>query len=1593
MFPKTAPTAPTRSNIPPAAPVSNWSVALYRKAEPILPLNPLDVSQTSTPQQTNGSFYVQLQQQAAASSPSCSDVLYFRYQAQQQKNSADSYALPFTISQLNNMSLSPDIAPITSTSSSRYTSTEQQSGFNDSSDNPPTLLLRAKAFLGVLILNSSPNSITANTVGIIRPFMIFVTEEVFIGQLFDAYIFRISQVATISMRDNPEDEVFVSGIKKLFQGRSFYYASFFNPELNNNKRYFTKPYDITLCAQRMVHGHDSDIRFFWNRGLCLPLLKFNIDIRYWIPKIMCGGFETYRNPNEDIELWLISRLSCERAGTRFNVRGVNDDGAVANFVETEQIVFVPRQNHYSSFVIIRGSIPLFWHQPGFQVGTHRITVLRSEALSFKAFFEHFKYLYRHYGRVLIINLVDKREDEKRIGEEYQNLFELLVKTYQSKQKKEKPLLGYLTEKDFIWFGYHEQAREAKGLTPEQFVDQMLIQNKQYSIGPELERQNIFTFMDETISSLQQGVFRINCIDCLDRTNNVQLTIGMIALTMQIASLKKKVNVNNLVDRLKDMWINNGDHISRIYTGTGALGQRNKAKDIQRSLGRVIQNNLRDDEKQQSIQTLIYSYAKDSYLHERSVAALQTPYVISDGIILTELFRMRPEFVRKEKFRVSIGTWNINGDKNPALENEYPSILDAWILDGPENLSAKTRKTNSISTNGFVSDDYVKLMPDILAIGFQEICDLTATNMVWQSSVNATRWVDNVQAHFKKSYPNDEYILLGNDQLVGVCLAIFIRRDHAPFVKNVIVDSVKTGMGGKIGNKGCVAIRLVLYNTSICFLCAHFTAGQNEFNERNKDYKSIMEKLSFQPPSRALWHDHIFFLGDFNYRLTIPRAQVEQFIKNEAYSQLLEYDQLKKEHSEGRVFREFIEGPIKFPPTYKYDVGSDEYDTSEKARTPSYTDRILWRSIFPNVQTKQLYYGRAEVKTSDHRPISAMFDIDVEICDETKMHKKYINIYERFSPSNAQIAFDMKSDVNINKTQLIEEFDKYVKRKYGYNINIIDRFFTTNGTYVSLNMSFENGEHAQKVMEPTQDQLPNGLGFNKRLIKLNEEIALNQKLNTLFSNVDETMYPKSIAYDLGCYQQPARESLSTLQDLTAVNMVVDENDMITTLKSNNENETDKYDNDTLESIDECKRIYEQRRRHFGDIFTQDTDSDYENENNDRTNVRSKTLVNSDNDAPTSTDTDSPYGSDSESSSSYDEYHAERKIQKKKVHRSHKGPLKLYLQEKIGFWPKDRYEKRKMHHLKKQGIEINYGEVHTKEIKESLKEETRERQKEKPPSINFINAIGTLARNMSFVSLDPEFSIAPAEFDAASLASSLMNAADNEQTDSKLSSPFKMMKTKIRNSLRRKRKTSTRLDVDDEQMANNSDTASRISDIPDDESILTDGNRQDYNVGELISFASFDIPADTYVDDQKANTLVNDNIFDPFNLYSTSTSTESGADKNNDFFSLGHYPPVTNSSFHSDPFDLNRHLSQETNSSVNIFSSNLTNNNNFIALSQPQHISTRVLTPTPAANTTQPLLTLKNLTVNPSKQKNEVASDLLDWNDEGPSLESLQFDPYA
>jgi hypothetical protein len=94
----------------------------------------------------------------------------------------------------------------------------------------------------------------------------------------------------------------------------------------------------------------------WTPPYTQPLMS-----RYLVP-IIYGFAEsvTLHIDKVDVEMILIARRSRKRAGVRFCRRGIDAEGNVANFVETEQIVQVDRL--VSSFVCIRGSIPLFWKQ-------------------------------------------------------------------------------------------------------------------------------------------------------------------------------------------------------------------------------------------------------------------------------------------------------------------------------------------------------------------------------------------------------------------------------------------------------------------------------------------------------------------------------------------------------------------------------------------------------------------------------------------------------------------------------------------------------------------------------------------------------------------------------------------------------------------------------------------------------------------------------------------------------------------------------------------------------------------------------------------------------------------------------------------------------------------------------------------------------------------------------------------------------------------------------------------------------------------------------------------------------------------------------
>lgn len=148
--------------------------------------------------------------------------------------------------------------------------------------------------------------------------------------------------------------------------------------------------------------------------------------------------------------------------------------------------------------------------------------------------------------------------------------------------------------------------------------------------------------------------------------------------------------------------------------------------------------------------------------------------------------------------------------------------------------------------------------DIYAVGLEEMVDLTAQNMVVTAQKHRQEWATEIM-----QVVGSGYALVTSVQLVGVCLYILIKNEHLHGVKEVVPDTVKTGAGGRVGNKGGAAVRFRFYNTSLCFVCAHLAAGQNHVAERNSDYADITRRLSFGKGRTLTSHDYVFwFVSSF-----------------------------------------------------------------------------------------------------------------------------------------------------------------------------------------------------------------------------------------------------------------------------------------------------------------------------------------------------------------------------------------------------------------------------------------------------------------------------------------------------------------------------------------------------------------------------------------------------------------------------------------------------------------------------------------------------------------------------------------------------------
>ncbi|XP_010120576.1 PREDICTED: synaptojanin-2-like, partial [Chlamydotis macqueenii] len=677
--------------------------------------------------------------------------------------------------------------------------------------------------------------------------------------------------------------------------------------------YFSWPnagsnFDLTVRAQKQGDNHyESGNSFFWNQLLHVPFKHYQVNCSDWLLKVICGvvDIRTVYASHKKAKACLISRISCERAGARFHVRGVSDDGHVSNFVETEQTIYL--DDDVSSFVQIRGSVPLFWEQLGLQVGSHHLRLNRGLEANAPAFDRHMTLLKEQYGKQVIVNLLGSRGGEEVLNRAFKKLL------WASSHAEDTPMIN---------FDYHQFA---KGGKTEKLENLLRPQLKLH-----WEDFGIFTKGKNVSPRLQTGTFRMNCLDCLDRSNSVQSFIALEILLAQLESLglNSKSVIERFVESYKVMWTLNGHNLSRVFTGSRALEGKHKVgklKDGARSVSRTIQSNFFDAVKQEAIELLLMGdFFREEYADKGKMLMDHTALLVTPSI-LKAMSERQFEFTSFKRVRVATGTWNVNGGKQFRSNILGTSELTDWLLDSP--------KLSGVSE--FQDDN---CPPDIFAVGFEEMVELSAGNIVNASTTNRKMWGEQLQKAISRTH---RYIQLTSAQLVGVCLFIFVRPYHVPFIRDVAIDTVKTGMGGKAGNKGAVSIRFQFYSTSFCFICSHLTAGQTQVKERNEDYKEITQKLSFPMGRSVFSHDYVFWCGDFNYRIDLTYEEVFYFLKRQDWKTLLEFDQLQQQKSSGKIFKDFHEGTINFGPTYKYDVGSEAYDTSDKCRTPAWTDRVLW----------------------------------------------------------------------------------------------------------------------------------------------------------------------------------------------------------------------------------------------------------------------------------------------------------------------------------------------------------------------------------------------------------------------------------------------------------------------------------------------------------------------------------------------------------------------------------------------------------------------------------------------------------------------------
>ncbi|CUM67592.1 uncharacterized protein PRCAT00005292001 [Priceomyces carsonii] len=398
-------------------------------------------------------------------------------------------------------------------------------------------------------------------------------------------------------------------------------------------------YDLTNCLQKQfTTSHlKQDDRFWWNKFLSEELLNSNAD--GFVTPMIYGYFKSHSavfKGGRTLDFALLTRRSVQRAGTRYFRRGIDEDGNVANFNETEQI-FTTSDQHVFSFLQTRGSVPVYWSE--INNLKYRPNLVISTKSSLDATVKHFTEQVKTYGEVYCVNLVNQSGYELPVKRAYEAAVENLPQPLASSVK-------------YIYFDFHHECRKMRWDRVKLLLDHLI------KLGFTSGEYFHFDLSTKEVKSTQTKIIRTNCMDCLDRTNVVQSTLGRWVLQnqLEVANYLPSSNVTpwEILDPkfnlfFQSFWADNADAVSCAYSGTGALktdytrtGKRTRLgalQDLVNSITRYYRNNYKDGVRQDAYDLFLGKYRpyQDSvnspFIDRRPPYVQLLPYLMGTSLIV------------------------------------------------------------------------------------------------------------------------------------------------------------------------------------------------------------------------------------------------------------------------------------------------------------------------------------------------------------------------------------------------------------------------------------------------------------------------------------------------------------------------------------------------------------------------------------------------------------------------------------------------------------------------------------------------------------------------------------------------------------------------------------------------------------------------------------------------------------------------------------------------------------------------------------------------------------------------------------------------